>query len=529
MRPTVLATCIFSIVCLPAFAGINAPVTGVVLYPGGATVTRTAQIVPGGGSIVVALPANFNAESLRVQASGGASVAGITTQKPTGDGAVNPAVADISARIQALRDQQAVTEAEIASAAMVRQYLERFVQAGSSSNTSAAGADPKVLAGLVDTLGRGSSEAMVKVQRLTAQNRETARKIDELQYDLARLSRNVQPPRNVTVRVAGAKGGSVALSYQLNNAGWKPGYRAGLDSVASTVDLERLATISQNTGEDWSNVKLTLSTSQPRTSPVGREPLPWLLAWHVSREVANDVRQESVTITPSRLQRAAASAPAPAALGDNLMAEIQTTFATQFEVPGLVSLPSDGSEVLVALSSHILAVKQHVRVSPRLEPAGIVIAEASRPEGVWPAGPIQLFRDGHYVGSTYWNQQNGERAQFAFGRDDLVKVAVNAVDGKAGTKGLFGTRSSRDTADVFTLINHHKSPVNVVVLESSPVSTVDEVKVQARFSPAVADEAWEQRRGVVAWKRTLAAGETAKFNVEYRIEFPKDGVLTGMQ
>jgi hypothetical protein len=67
------------------------------------------------------------------------------------------------------------------------------------------------------------------------------------------------------------------------------------------------------------------------------------------------------------------------------------------------------------------------------------------------------------------------------------------------------------------------------VLEASPVSTSDEVKVQARFEPKLSAETWQERRGVVAWNRKLAVGETAKFQVEYRIDFPKEGELTGMR
>src|SRR5258707_10425094 len=61
-------------------------------------------------------------------------------------------------------------------------------------------------------------------------------------------------------------------------AGWRPAYRAGLDSAGSKVLLERQGAISQTTGEDWTNVKLKLSTGQPRLSPQGPEPRPWKLS-----------------------------------------------------------------------------------------------------------------------------------------------------------------------------------------------------------------------------------------------------------
>jgi hypothetical protein len=69
----------------------------------------------------------------------------------------------------------------------------------------------------------------------------------------------------------------------------------------------------------------------------------------------------------------------------------------------------------------------------------------------------------------------------------------------------------------------------VVVLESSPVATSDEIKVKATFAPKPAIDAWEQRRGVVAWKTRMAPGATATFNVAYRIDYPKEGQLLGLR
>ncbi|MDM5181955.1 DUF4140 domain-containing protein, partial [Massilia sp. DJPM01] len=53
----------------PGMALANAPVTAVTLYPGGATVVRTAQVAAGATEVVIdGLPANFNLETVRVQA-----------------------------------------------------------------------------------------------------------------------------------------------------------------------------------------------------------------------------------------------------------------------------------------------------------------------------------------------------------------------------------------------------------------------------------------------------------------------------
>ncbi|ATQ73317.1 hypothetical protein CR152_01445 [Massilia violaceinigra] len=516
----------------PACMATNAPVTAVTLYPGSATVVRTAQVAAGATEVVIdGLPANFNVETVRVQAASGIRVADVVSRVNAGSEAVNPAGAQLQGSIERLKDQRAMLEAEAKSAAIVKGYLERY-NGGAPEGAKAQGPDNgKALAGVIDTLGRGASEALIKIQKLAVQQRELDKKIEAMERDLAGLQSENKDVRSLVVRLSAAKAGTLTVSYQRDNAGWKPGYRASLDSAASRVDLERLATISQTTGEDWSNVKLTLSTSQPRLSPTGREPQPWLLGYRPPQApesmrayapapapmMAMD-RREKVQITANAVKR-----------DDDEVAEMQGVFSTEFEVPGRVNLAADGRATSVVLSTLALPVTQHLRVTPRLEKFAIVMAEAARPEGVWPAGSMQLFRDGGYIGATQWNLQEGERALFSFGRDDLVKVSLDPVAGKTGSKGMFGGRATSVRADVFTLVNRHKTPVELLVFDSSPVSTAEEVKVEAVFDPKPFTDTWEQRRGVVAWKKTLAPGATAKFQVEYRIDYPKEGSVTGLR
>lgn len=531
MRPPLLVACALGLLSTQCLAAINAaPVTSVVLYPGSATVVRTAQVAVGATEVVLeGLPANFNAETLRVQASPGIRIGDIVTQDAAASVALNPTEAALAAKIQAMQDQQALIAAEIKSATIVKNYIERFNAGAGSDTKPAASLDAKTLSGVIGTLGRGASDALVKIERLTVQQRELGARIEAQQRDLAGLQSGARDTRAVTVRLATLSGGALTVSYQLDNAGWKPGYRAGLDSNASTIDLERLATIVQSTGEDWSNVKMTLSTAQPRLSPAGAQAQPWLLSW---RPFQPDSEKAVMSY-----RSAPAPAPAPVAavrvtgnaIRENMIVETQSTFATEFDVPGRVSLASGGREVTVSLSSQTLVARQHLRVTPRLEKFAVVVADVARPEGVWPAGNIQLFRDGSYVGATHWNLQDGERAQFSFGRDELLKVTVAAVDGMSGSKGIFNGRASRNTADVFTLVNRHKKAMDVVVIESSPVATAEEIKVQATFSPQPADTNWEQRRGVVAWKKKLAPSETALFSVAYSIDYPKEGMMLGLK
>lgn len=534
MRQPHLLACTLAVLSAHAYASTGAPVTAVTLYPGSASVVRTAQVAAGATEVVVTgLPANFDARTMQARGGPGIQIGDVTLKQAANGEALNPVEAAQAGKVEALQDQLALIDAEIASANIVKGYLERL--GGKDDDGKGAGGDVRGLGNTVQTLGRSASDTLLKIQKLNVQRRELAKKLDAANRDLARLQSGTRDTRSVTVAIAASREGTVTLTYQLSNAGWKPGYRAGLDTTASTLELDRLATVSQATGEDWSNVKLTLSTSQPQRGAVGSNPQSWLLAWYPPAP-------PEPQFTSARAYAPAPMAPpAPVVMaGGKIMDRAKPTmsfvpletignFATEFQVPGRVTLPSDGRSVSLTLSTQKLAVRQFLRVAPRLDRFGVLMADAARPEGVWPSGEMQLFRDGAYIGATTWNLQDGERAQFAFGRDDLLKVSSAKVEGTTGSKGVFGGSSARVTADVFTLVNLHKTPMDVVVLEASPVSTAQEVKVQSKFSPQPAEMAWEKKRGVVAWKQKLAAGETANFNVEYEIAYPKEGEVVGLR
>ena len=513
-----------STICGAAMAQDASRITAVTLYPGSATVERTAKVTPGMTRLEISgLPANSDPLTVRVESDPGVRIGEVSTQDQSRTGASNARESAIEDRIQALKDRQAVLDVDAKSAQMTAEYISRL--GAPVGEKPAPVQNGKSVAEVIEAIRRGGSDAFGRIQKVQVQKREIDKEIRALERDLARLKSGARDVRTIAVGVSAERPGEVRVSYQVNGAGWRPAYRAGLDSAGSKVSLERQGAISQTTGEDWTNVKLRLSTGQPRLSPQGTEPRPWKLSLY-SPGIGAVSETSSV--------RALA---APAALREMRRAdepkqeapiEVQTTFTTEFEVPGVVSLPSDGRKVTVSLAKLLLPAKMRLRVVPRLDAAAVVTAEAERPEGVWLAGDIQLYRDGNYVGATSWNPQTSAGLVLPFGRDSLVRVKVDRVKDRNGSGGFIGQRKEREVSDLYTLTSLHKTPVELLVLESSPVSTNDQIKVEARFDPKPTAENWEERQGVVAWTRSIAPNETLKFSVGYAIGYPKDGAVTGL-
>src|SRR5712692_9318183 len=512
-----------SIGCGTAMAQDASRITAVTLYPGSATVERTVRVVPGMTRLEISgLPANFDPQTVRVESDPGIRIGEVSTQDQSRTAASNARESAIEDKIQALKDRQAVLEVDAKSAQMTAEFISRLgAPAGEKPGPIP---NARSLAETIEAIRRGGSDAFGRIQKVQVQKREIDKEIRALERDLARLKSGAKGVRTIAIGVSAERPGEVRVSYQVNGAGWRPAYRAGLDSAGSKVLLERQGAISQTTGEDWTNVKLKLSTGQPRLSPQGTEPRPWILSlYSPSVGALSELSFNRAAAAPAALARNRADEPKAEA-----PVEVQTTFATEFEVPGVVSLPSDGRKLTVSLAKLALPAKMRLRVVPRLDAAAIVTAEAERPEGVWLAGDIQLYRDGNYVGATSWNPQASSGLVLPFGRDSLVRVKVDRAKDRNGRGGIIERRNEREVSDLYTLTSYHKTPIELLVLEASPVSTNDQIKVEAKFDPKPTGENWEERQGVVAWERAIAPNQTLKFSVGYAINYPKDAAVAGL-
>jgi uncharacterized protein (TIGR02231 family) len=515
----------------PALSQQSSRISRVTLYPGSAAIERTANVAAGAGTLeMTGLPANFDLRTLRVDAGTGIRVGEVSVQDVGRTEALGGREAELEAKIQALADDKAALDVEVKTAELVRDYLVSLrVRPGEGDKSPPVALDPKAIPAIIEALRRGGGDAYGQIQRIEIKKRAIDKQVAALQRDLARLRTGARDARTLAISYTASRAGEVRATYQVTNAGWKPVYRAALDSSTSRVDLERQATIMQRTGEDWRGVALRLSTGQPRAAQIV-DPSTWQL---VIRPPVVQGLMSSEAYSPAspkamldqRMDRAERKRPeeAPA-----IVAQFETQYATEFEVPGQVDLPADGRQVNVSLARQTIPVKQRIRVVPRGDTAAMVTAEAELPEGVWIPGDAQLYRDGSYIGSTFWNAQAKEKLVLPFGRDDRLQVTTNRTKNRSGSGGFIGQRNERQIADLYTVTSRHKVPVELLVLEAAPVAISDQISVEAGFEPKPKLTDWEEKRGVVAWEQSLLPGETLKFVADYTIRYPKEAAVIGL-
>ncbi|QRV91001.1 hypothetical protein RhiJN_19019 [Ceratobasidium sp. AG-Ba] len=141
------------------------------------------------------------------------------------------------------------------------------------------------LARFLDMFGPRQSEVAKRLQDLDLQIARTQNEYEE-KRKLHRIEHDEKRCTKISVVVYADNDGKaeIMLTYVVSHASWTPLYDVHASvgrsqSSASTFDLHYRASITQTTGEDWSSVKLTLSTASPRLGTA----IPSLSPWRIHR------------------------------------------------------------------------------------------------------------------------------------------------------------------------------------------------------------------------------------------------------
>ena len=511
-------------------------INAVTVYPAGAEVIRDVPVdLPAGGHrlIIGGLPDGIDAKDVRAEGlvDGDLVIQSVDVARVpvTGD-----PVQDSSLRRERerLADDKALLEGEIRTAELQRKMLMALVRPSAPAGDGRAGMDALSPDQMFDFVANRHGSIEVRIHQAKREIRDIDRRIAEIDRELSRGERAQAWQSRVTVSVDAARAvqGGLKLRYRLAEATWQPIYDARLDtrSQADGLVLVQRAMVRQWTGEDWRGVSLSLGTARPHAGTA-----------------APEVRVGHVEFTRPRpeprhrlhgMDRMAAEAPAPAqdkAMDEEAAVVTDLGFDALYTVPGLAHVPSTGDVRTVLIADHAVTPALEARIVPAQRAAAFLTARYTYDGAApLPAGPVRLFRDGVYVGEGRLPLSNaGQDTELGFGLDERIAVTRTLVADRKGADGIF-SRSRTDTRDWRTTIaNHHRVPIDIVVLDSLPQAGDEAITVTPLATNDPADETnVGNRPGVLAWRFALEAGGERTLSFGYRIDWPEGRqVIVGMR
>ncbi|MFZ5800707.1 MAG: mucoidy inhibitor MuiA family protein [Candidatus Omnitrophota bacterium] len=546
----IVAFGLFFVVATSGFADettAKSQITAVTVYPDSALLTRVAdlQLVAGTHKIIFSdIIPNLDENSLRVAVSDASAVKlfGAEVKKEQLEEVPAERVKEIKAQIQAVRqemkqlenikavlaeDKKFLNSIKLFSEGQIPKDLVTRMPAASDLEATLKFLDAKLRDNFAQDM-----DAEIKLldlsKRLDALNRELA----EVSGGGAKLKRSIV----VELEVLKPAKFNLSISYLVRGASWHPIYDARANFAKAEVELAAYGIIKQNTGEDWKDVELTLSTAKPAIG--GRMPYvsPWFLRplepvmrkAKALREARDDVQYDAF-YKEAKFQTAS-----PAAGVDESVVVEEKGIAVTYKLPRRAAIKSDGTENKLPILSQVLKADFEYSAFPRAVANAYLGSRVKNAEGLQLlAGRVNVFLEGDFVGaSSIDNLGPGEEFDLYLGIDENVKVKRELVEQKVDDVLIAGIASptKRTTYKYKVTVENYKSrKIKVLFFEAMPVSENERIKVKINeVSLEPKEKDWKDRRGVWRWELELAPQAKQEITYAFTVEHPREMTVEGL-
>lgn len=504
-----LSALIFPSSSLFALSLKEAPIQHVTLYPNAAKIERTLIVKAGEKMVSLeGLPANFEISQLQYQTQGVEISAFVhsdsSLNKPSGLES-----RQLQDQIKTLRDQIASQDAIIKAAELQNRFLEN----------STRGSGSKVR--------REAYDAFVAVDQANKQKKDLEQRLSELQTDLNRIGDHHFNQRQLKFYLQTATAGEISISYVVPYARWQPIYKAELDSKNKQLTLTRMAMLMQKTGEDWHNVKLTLSTSQPSTHVKQLQPTAWWVDYHQPQPVQPQLMPAPIAMydTKSRAKLARDAYAEETAPQFPQFDQEELNFSSEFRSNTTTSMSSGQQQIQLPLKTEQYPIELSTWVIPKQSDQAMLNVEIPNFNQQWPAGSIKLYRDGDFVGQQNLNLLANQQPQINFGIDQQVKVEkIDLMDKKIN---LSNTQRETQQKYKYIIENQHNYPIKLLLMEAAPQSRNSSLSTVSKYSITPTQTEWQNQPNINQWMIPLNAKQKFELQIEHQFKYPAKGNTSG--
>jgi uncharacterized protein (TIGR02231 family) len=519
----------------------------VTVFPDRARVTRRGRlsVEPGGHTLEVTdLPLALVQDSVRASGRGTARarLLGIRTEIRNYRETPAEAARNLEAQIQSLQDSDADLAARIE---VLDKALKAVEGLAGESDVFARGLafrnrTPEDQGALYDFIVQRSTTLQSEILVLARQRRDLARDLNRLQRDLGELQSALPLQRYAAlIEIEALTAGEleIQLTYVVQKARWNPLY--DLRFTGEELEVTYLAEVAQGTGEDWTNVSLTLSTARPAFSLV----IPVLDPWYVGPRPAPqpeplrtrgssarslDVTRSMVAGAPDlAAQLAAPEEPEEEAIETPSAEVTESGAALTYQIPHRADIPGNHNVRKVSVASFRLRPALDLVTAPRVEPVGYrrATSKNNSPYTLL-AGRAQLFEGDEYLGATRLKHTApGQELELALGADERLRVE-RKLTARTVDKTFLADRRRLRFGYRIEIENLRDTPQAVVVRDQLPVAKHEQIKVKLESAEPKPTE--QTRLNQLEWKLTLPPGGKQVLQFDFSVESPQEMEISGL-
>lgn len=380
-------------------------------------------------------------------------------------------------------------------------------------------------------------QQMTQILQEQQQNQASVDELEEKNMLLqAQIDENlpaVVGQQTQVVMVIDAKNATTAqmqLSYLTPDAAWSPSYDFRSEDVESPIVLTYKANVVQNTGIDWRDVNLTLSSVNPSKNITPFNLQPWRLS----------VYDDSIQYESQALMQ---QAPAPVAMTDASMrakkkrdssgiADFVTASNNGINLNYDISLPyslksSTKPNSLTIKQTDIIGKYQYT-TTPKLAEDVFLQADIDN----WQALNLLNGNANIYYGNTYIGNFQIDTTQLndtlfiPFGIDKNIQISRENNEKMKKKPSFIGSTIEQKEGYLIKAKNMHTKPINLTIVDQLPISQDSEIKVsEIDNKQAVVNKT----TGELTWDVTLEANQQIEIPFNYTLSYPKDKHIVGLE
>jgi uncharacterized protein (TIGR02231 family) len=341
----------------------------------------------------------------------------------------------------------------------------------------------------------------------------------------------------VSVSAENATNIDLDVNYVVANAGWYPVYDLRAKDTKSPVQLSYKANVFQNTGEQWKNVRLKLSTANPNQSGLKPELSAWYLDVYqpeytlqgrvagVQMSRSKEKKMAEPVMADMAVEEVAMEAPAPKSVSD-YVSTIQTSLNTEFDISLPYSVLSAAKPTVVDIRNYEMKSDYTYSVAPKLDNDAFLMARATGwEEFSLLQGEANIFFEGTFVGKTYIDPNNiKDTLSVSLGRDKRIVVKREKLKDLTSRNFIGSTKKENYTYEI-SVRNTKAENIKIVVEDQIPVTQNTQIEV-ALIDMGGAK--YDKVKGKLVWELELKPNETRKLLYKFEVKYPKDKQINGL-
>lgn len=522
---------VFSTNCLFAEdeKNVSSSIDDVTVFLSGAQVERSATAsYPVGESTLIftELSPNISSKSVQLEGKGDFTILSIehrNTKKPPTNTQKAPEVINLEKQIAKVNDDiQFQNKLSGVYAEERKLILQNWAMGGTANGVD------------VSKLKQAADFYRLRLSELEKLEIERGNRIKTLQTEKSALQAKLNefeplPNTNFTelaVKIKAKRAGTAnfEMSYFVSQASWSPSYDVRMNELNKPLEFTLRANVYQNSQEDWENVALTLSTSNPTEGGTKPELYPqYVNFWQnygslqpqLSGAYMNDAEMviEEVQVTGYKKSRNADMAAAAPVVNT-----VTRAVATDYEIQERYTIKGKQGKQIVEIQVVDVPADYEHRAVPKLDKSVFLTASISDWESYgFMDGPMNLYLEGKYTGESFLNSQStNDTLLLSLGRDKSVVVERDQIkDFKS--KKFFGSKTTDSYGYKITARNKKSTPIHLIVEDQIPISQNEAIEVELLEKSKAK---YDKETGFLTWEMDLKAGDKKDFDFKYAIKFP---------